>query len=881
MTIALSVVALILATTGFCWIRIIRKRVSAEIHRVVEANAAFEDLLNSREYLNHQRLLDWESKYRVLQRQYSSWKGTYLLSGTERETVRSFFDALERGAEVAEKHNQQYTQRELNRYKKLFDEVESYPLNSDQREAIVHDEDNNLVVAGAGTGKTSTIVGKVAYLLESGRAKPEEILLLAFGRKAADEMRDRIAEKCGEQSRSVSVHTFHSFGLSVLGIAEKVRPSLAFESQAAQEEKIGELLDGCMEKAEFRAVVSRYLAYYLRPCKSPFDFDSVDASRQHLRDHEYETLNGETVKSPEELMIADFLFCSGIKYEYEREYEYQTADSQHQQYRPDFYLSEYGIYLEHFAFDRLMEAPKWFRSRNGVSGPEAYRLNYDWKVALHEQYETVMVATYSYQVKDGTLFAKLKKQLMGLGVRFSEKKADEMLRQVEQREPSAFPLLVNLLTRFLVLQRSNQLSREELLNAADHSPQPGRAYAFLDVFEVLRAEYEGHLQQSGRIDFSDMISRATSHIASGRYLKGFRYVLVDEFQDISVGRYRLIKALKDRHKKLRLFCVGDDWQSIYRFTGSDLSIFVDFEEFFGRSKTTLLSTTYRMNDKIAEVASAFIQRNDRQIRKIVTAIQTCHHDPVRFVCSATASQIDLIEDLLERINRKAMTNSTVYEVLILGRYNFNRPENLPQYRKLFQHLKIDFLTVHRAKGLEADFVIIDALVSGRYGFPSEMEDDPLLNLALSKPEQMTHAEERRLFYVALTRARHKIFLFSDATRKSPFFTELENDLAPRIKCPSCEEGLLFQVSRGTGGFWICNNYPDCRYTLPSSKVANRDAFTWEGLEGRGRLCPSCRRNYQVVWVNRSTKEPFWGCSGWEQTGCRFTKPYSASALEVA
>jgi DNA helicase-4 len=279
-----------------------------------------------------------------------------------------------------------------------------------------------------------------------------------------------------------------------------------------------------------------------------------------------------------------------------------------------------------------------------------------------------------------------------------------------------------------------------------------------------------------------------------------------------------------------------------------------------------------MNDRIAEFTSRFIQRNPKQLQKKVNSVIECNHDPVKIAYRDPYSESNEIEELLEKLDRRAIANSTTWKVFILGRYRFNRPDDLQRHKDRFKNLQVEFLTAHGSKGLEADFVLIDDLVAGEYGFPCGIADDPLLGLILSEPEPMKHAEERRLFYVAATRARHKVFLFTDARRKSPFVSELERDLVRRISCPSCEGGLLFLSRIRQKPFWTCNNYPNCDYCLIASEVADVEAFKWQGLEGRGHICPSCRRSHLVIKHNRDSGEAFWGCNDFRRTGCQFTQP---------
>lgn len=158
---------------------------------------------------------------------------------------------------------------------------------------------------------------------------------------------------------------------------------------------------------------------------------------------------------------------------------------------------------------------------------------------------------------------------------------------------------------------------------------------------------------------------------------------------------------------------------------------------------------------------------------------------------------------------------------VLGRYRFDRdamPARTPSV------LDVSFRTVHASKGLEADYVILPNVSSGTYGFPSEVVDDPVLALAMTEADPYPHAEERRLFYVALTRARRHVTMIGVQGRESSFVSELladhRIDVSPlsTVKavegCPACGKGtLVVRHQRATGGAFLgCSSFPRCTYT---------------------------------------------------------------------
>lgn len=777
-----------------------------EIYSAIED---FNVFLSHDRYFNHRKLESWNNGYAAVAQQITFPYRKLNITPALKNNLDRFINNYRKGEQIRQNYNHKFCQYELLKGKMLFDSIESYPLTEKQREAIVYDEDNNLVVAGAGTGKTTTIVGKVAYLIKILNVNPSEILLLAFTRKAAEEMRERIEKRIGA---NLDVMTFHKFGLDILSHVEGARPSV-FEEENRLHKVIDDTLDKLKRDPVYSNLLTRYLAYYLKPYKAPHDFKTKDKYFQYLKSNSIKTLKGETVKSCEEADIANFLYINNIDYEYERPYEHATATYNHSQYCPDFYLSDYGIYIEHFGIDRNGNVPEWFE---GPHPKEKYNNGIIWKRQVHSRYKTTLIETFHYEKKEGTLFDNLEKNLRRHGVVFTPKSDNDIYNIFDRQE--AIPPLVNLIQTFLNLFKANTLTIDDLIAKARVMDGTGRYAAFLKIFQPVHDAYEQFLHNAGEIDFNDMIIKATRYINADQYRSPYRYILIDEFQDISVGRYNLVKALIGQNPRQRLFCVGDDWQSIYRFTGSDLSIFTDFEKYFGYTKKTFLDYTFRFNDKIAQFTSEFIQQNPAQLKKKLRTQYSTAEKPYKIIFKDTDANLKQLMGCLKNIREK--TNGNPAKVFILGRYNFNSPSHseLGYLSKTFDPLAIEFLTAHSSKGLEADYVIIDHLNSEKYGFPTEIVDDPIVNMILAESDSYAHAEERRLFYVASTRAKHKVYLLSDASQPSVFVLELLQKEAKQRKCEKCGGVLTIRVNRTTNNKFLgCSNYPYCDFTQSLEK----------------------------------------------------------------
>ncbi|MBC8489675.1 MAG: UvrD-helicase domain-containing protein [Bacteroidetes bacterium] len=785
------------------------KQINTKKNIILKANKDFKSILGSNLYFNNRKFVNWKQNYNNLTNLLDLPFQKLNLENTTIKALEELANFHKNGRSLIDKRNIKFVERELNSNKRLFDKIENYSLNKSQREAIVHDEDNNLVIAGAGTGKTTAIVGKAIYLIETEKCKPDDILLLAFTRNAANEIRERIADKIKVE---MNVRTFHSFGLNdVIAPVLKEVPSRAFDTEKKLKDYIYKIFKELLNKPSYRDLIVSYLAYYLKPYRSQESFENEGDYWEYLKSNSYQSIMGETLKSLEEIEIANFLFLHNVRYEYEADYKYRTATRYYRQYQPDFYLPDFDIYIEHFAIDRNGNPPNWF------SGD--YRAGIKWKRKIHKMSNTKLIETYSFEKKEGSLLTNLEGKLLSNGVTLKKRSTEEVIRVFQNKRQKDIPLLINLFITFLNLLKSNQYSINKMEEKAKEREDNVRTEVFLKVFKPIFKKYQLYLKENGKIDFSDMLTKATKFIKEKKYKSPFKYILIDEFQDMSVGRYKLIKSIIDQNKEQKLFCVGDDWQSIYRFTGSDLSIMVDFENHFGFTKRTDLDTSYRFTNKIAEFSSTFIQKNPHQLRKSLKTHPKNHTEDNAYKIFYKISEND--DAPLTEILDEIQANSNHSNVFVIGRYNFNKPQNFDLINSSYPDIKIQYLTAHSSKGLETDVVIIDSVNSGKYGFPTEIIDDPILNLVLTKPDDFPNAEERRLFYVALTRARKKIFLLTEPNKKSNFIVELEKQDGVIKMCSSCKSGYLIKRNGEFGEFYGCSNYPYCKHS------ENIDAFDKE------------------------------------------------------
>ncbi|WP_062289747.1 UvrD-helicase domain-containing protein [Demequina phytophila] len=329
--------------------------------------------------------------------------------------------------------------------------------------------------------------------------------------------------------------------------------------------------------------------------------------------------------------------------------------------------------------------------------------------------------------------------------------------------------LAPLVRSFMSHVKANGLTREEVARRASLTPglDVARTRAFLDLYWQVHDLWQEDLRAARAVDFDDMLTMAAEHLERDPGLARWDLVMVDEFQDTSRARARLVRALL-RPRGTYLLAVGDDWQAINRFAGADLSVMTDFDAVFGPALTRRLETTFRSPQEIADAAGRFVSRNHAQIAKTVRAARGASGTPVTVV--RVPRKGDLTAAIAAHLAGLADDGDATVDVL--GRYSFDE-KLLPSRRP--SGLTVNFRTVHRSKGLEADHVILPNVTTGRYGFPGSIQEDPLLALAMPGADPFEHAEERRLFYVALTRARRSVTVFTVAGRESPFVEELLED----------------------------------------------------------------------------------------------------------
>lgn len=780
---------------------------------------------------------------------------------------------------IIERHNDEFIRRHLN--DKIFDNIDGRSLDNDQRRAVLCESKSNLTIAGAGSGKTLTICGKVKYLLETGLARADEILLMSYSKASAEDLEKRVSKVCN----GLTVGTFHALGLDILSKVNGKKQTIEEQFKSWITKYFNDVV---FSNPKVANEIFSYYSFYLQEDnfgKKQYrtqgelfeDLKKADCrtlkdklSRLSADENKLETIKNEFVKSQQELVIANFLFINGINYEYERAYEHDTATPEKRQYTPDFYLPDYKLYLEHYGINRQGRTPQYTRDEE-----KAYIESIQWKRQIHEQFNTKCIETYSYEFDEGTIFGDLTRKLEINGVKFKPLNQMQINNALHKfYAGQEFASLFNLIMTFIALYKSQYKDADgfrQLKKLSFGSQyENNRAKVFLSICEGIYRYYIENLRSENKIDFDDMILQAIDaldHTNDYRY----KYIIVDEFQDISQSRTHFLQKLIE-HGNSKLFAVGDDWQAIYRFAGCDLNVFLHFRNYFADAKINYITSTHRNSAELQAIIEPFIKANPEQYQKTIKSDKHQNH-PVRIIYHDNGKA----EAFTKALQGIAKIDSSA-EVLVLGRNRHDadalirKDIQIVDYETIehkdFPNLKISYKTVHGSKGLESNFVILISGEDSKNGFPNRMEDDVMLNLVLGKNSSFEFAEERRLFYVALTRTRSIVYILSDRNNPSTFVKEIEQRcsvLNPELKqrktvanlCPYCKSGQLIIRKNLTNGdrFFGCSNYPYCNYSINDMRAVENNL-----------RCPDCG-DFLVKRVGPYGK--FMGCHNYPRCTYRF------------
>lgn len=615
-------------------------------------------------------------------------------------------------------------------------------------------------------------------MTEIKKINPQNILLISYTNKAAAELTERMG------IAGLRGYTFHKLALDIIGQTTGQKPSIYENTDALFVKIYHELLND----KKFKKSVIEYFIDYQTPEK---EWEKrKNERRQQLSEQKevrlkatFPDMDGKTVyvRSEQEQKICFALSSLSVKFRYEEPYEHPLVDEMHSQYKPDFsiYFEQGGetkrIYLEHFGVDEHGLVPIWFAKDRGITYEEAnqkYNDGITWKKAAHEKFGTKLLTTSSADFHYSDIREKLKTLLEKADVSIQEKTDAELYDMVLPPNSKHEKAFIRLVVTFVTLIKSSCKSVDEVLRQTKNAGDERSTFIIKNIFQPVYKRYIEELANINQIDFTDAILQATDICRSSHPVK-YDYIIVDEFQDISVDRYNFLKVLREGNPPAKLYCVGDDWQSIYRFSGSDMALFNQFSDYFGQTEINKIETTYRFGEPLVSLSSQFIQRNEAQIKKNIHPFNPQVKTELQFCDYERRDYCNVIGQLVASIPLDK-------SVFLLGRYSFDDYYLSFMYKfvkegnRFFYIIgdrKIEFLTVHKSKGLEADYVIILQCNKDTYGFPSLVSDDPVLNYVLTKSDQYPYGEERRLFYVAITRSKVKTYILYDRRFPSVFVDE--------------------------------------------------------------------------------------------------------------
>ncbi|WP_369769395.1 UvrD-helicase domain-containing protein [Flavobacterium sp. WC2416] len=686
-------------------------------------------------------------------------------------------------------------------------------LNIKQHEAVVCEDKRILVLAGAGSGKTKTLLQKIIYLIEEKGVSPSSILAITFTKNATNEMIDRLiisadtstkyenmlldkrfskAEKDRErylQQKNykwidgLTVRTFHSFCYSILRnygvnefdnkfriigdekrdeedeLAKHVAPETVFEV-------VHKLLISKCDNTEFLLQLKRYILDY--------NVDKIHLAKNNPNNSNndgkyFTTLDGTRVRSKSEQFIADWFYRHSIKYEYEPLLKVKDFD-----FRPDFYIPEANLYIEHVS-------------------DKSYPLN--GKEEQFEKGNLLYFKTYDYITQDSALFNHtLDKVVKNRLPSNYHKNVSLTFREEFNGYHESVKDFVKQIMRITDMIKVENISPKQILENAKND-QHERVRHFYELAIPIVEEYIEYTTNKSYLDFNDLISRSASLFENhediaNKYKSKYQYILVDEFQDVNNLQVELIKHLLT--DETQLFCVGDDWQSIYGFRGSNVDYIVDFEKYFPNSKVVKLDQNYRSTQNIVGASNEVIKHNKFKVEKEIHSSKISEH---KIVVYSGNDEKDNIQFCTDKVRELLDDGFLQDDILFLYRRNKMYSPYFFKFKN--ENIRVQGKTIHASKGLEAKAVFILGLTEGSGGFPDIWLEDRIFQVIKTANHDLLMEEERRLFYVAITRAKDKLFLITEKGNESSFLKEIPEKFTVKtsqsmqsvvekiIKCDNC------------------------------------------------------------------------------------------------
>ncbi|WP_295590706.1 UvrD-helicase domain-containing protein [uncultured Methanobrevibacter sp.] len=894
----------------------------------------------------------------------NNFKNGYISNSEKLELIRSLNIKWDIDS-IVDEHNEKYIDEQIKLERFYFDNIAGRSLDEDQIRAVLTDDDNTQIVAGAGTGKTLTLQAKVKYLIEKQGISPSDILCISFSNSARDDLAKKLEKTLG--NNQVDVRTFHSIGFKILGENG--------EGREVPDRELINLIDdyfkeNIVENPKLLKDFIEFFCYYMNIIyinDSNFKFQTIrsklnelDQFDEYLKEYlqvEHVKQKKEYMENIQELTVANYLFIHNINFEYFVNFRYDDKnydkfiskynsflfDSECEfipndikfelineidndfgyhdsEYYTNFYLPDYNIYINLSSSIK----PNW-EIESSEETKEKIRKQLDYRNKFNKSHKTKLVSILYYDDVD-ELLESIEYNLAENGVKINEIDYEKLfnLLIIEDNLPE-YKSFIKTVERFINLFKGNaeyldydgnDISKFKFKQYIDenHKKYNGsiekRNKFYLEIIAEIYEIYSNEIKGK-YIDFNDMINDAVIALRKGAHIREYKYIIVDEYQDTSYTRYSLLKEMQNR-TGAKVVVVGDDWQSIYGFTGCDVSLFSDFDKYFENPKMVKIQITHRNSQDLIDVVGEFIQKNKKQIPKKLKSDDKLTKKPIKLVgCMSKSEKVLSLINILDEISLK---NSSA-KILILGRNNRDIYEiSCREIFKLYEEndytkivyeenpdLDIEFRTVHKSKGLEADYVVVVNLSDSIIGFPNKIANDPILDFVNRETsEGIDYPEERRLFYVALTRTVKDVFLLHNETKPSQFIDEIKNNnkvqslkfifsneellrisllldkpfdvLETDNICPKCNKGnvnLIVNNENGTS-YFKCSNFCGWDGGPYHNSVYGEESRKLSYVK-YAKVCDQCGGMLIVKSQRENPNRKFLGCNFYQTKGCRNTE----------
>ena len=695
-----------------------------------------------------------------------------------------------------------------NKYKEYFQNMfkgidDNIELDDEQIRAILSDEDSALIIAGAGTGKTTTMTAKVKYLVDIKKVDPSKILVMSYTKKATQELEKRIL---GDFNIPAHITTFHSLGYEYIRNIFKNRKCSVVDFNDREtiffdyfceifknKNKLNDILDTFnitvtnmqwvfskwfLQNYEnyntYEELILEYKKYKINEVKSlPKGIKGyIDYwVEKRINQENIITIQGELVKSASEAVIANFLYKNNILYSYEKIYT-ELMDN-NKIYKPDFTIDIGGeeIYIEYFGLD-----------------DEKYNKNKKEKIKFHKEHNNKFIELDKTPLEN--IEKELSIKLQEIGIKLNKRSDEEIYSRILDNNKLSliYPFknffydVIDVIKESINRDNYQRIITDYIEKLNSEKDQAKKQYSYINEFYIYyqRQLYGAEIY---KFDYSDLLYYANKYIENLGINNdlNFEYIIIDEYQDISQFKYELTKKTVDRNHA-KIYAVGDDWQSIYSFSGSRIEYIYNFKDYFKDAVIFRISRTYRNSQELLNVSGEFVMRNPDQIKKYLESSK--HLDkPIEFIYFDNGQEYETLKDIILNIHK----NNPTHNILVLGRTNaiikrcfdtdyFNDELGTKISFIGYEDIDLEGMTIHKSKGLTFDEVIVIGL---NKSFPSSDKEIYWITSLFRYPtinERIPYAEERKLFYVALTRTKNKVYLLvnRDEDKQSVFIREIKD-----------------------------------------------------------------------------------------------------------